>query len=801
MNGTSWLLGANYPWFSGTAGAEDPGSNSAVVANAKIGLSLATLAPGPLGLESADDSLGRLTLPRGVAIDGNDLYLLSSDSARVFHYDAVQLRLVPLAHVGAEGLPADADDAAFREPRRFRGAGNIAIARGELYVADPAARRVQVFDLATLALLRIYAGLVEPVDVAADSDAVYVLDRGAGRVYRARPGSDCFDIAIEAADRCRGSRWDRIAVDSSGCVYLRMHRAEAVELDAFRWQDCRCGAGQERFYDADQVRDRFSVPRVVAGAGGAFDVAESLLDPCGLRRKFDDGTRAWLAGELLFVLDAKSRQLRAVLADGRTRHHFGPLDAAGRGVAGDADGAWLPSDVIELDGCVYVLDAVSQIVYRHRTGDSQLKRCFGAADADQSRWRRLASGGGCLLLWDGFSPTVERFDVRGASLGSVALRDVKARFERPTARGTASTLNGRVHITRNGTIPRPERELPAWPVPAYLRFGTWTSQWLDSDLYNCAWHVIELSVARMPAGSTLRVRARTSNEAQRPEEVFGSGGDLRAGSWRELPGLVAAAQPDPDSPEMFLHDVLVPNAPGQFLQLQITLEGNGATTPLVRHVRLRFPRESLLQYLPAIYSAPPEQRDFLDGFLSIAQTTWDRIENQVETFERFLDPDSVPDEQLPYLATWLDLRLERTWTPAQNRRLLKAMPTLRRRWGTVAGMRDWIRMHLAILGDLPEGDLRDVGVPGIVEKFVERRRLRLGDGGSMLCWADGLWSQSVERRLQVGVYDRRRTEAGARELRTGAGRTALSGRRSVHAGSRHGHRRADARAAAVPAGS
>jgi hypothetical protein len=24
----------------------------------------------------------------------------------------------------------------------------------------------------------------------------------------------------------------------------------------------------------------------------------------------------------------------------------------------------------------------------------------------------------------------------------------------------------------------------------------------------------------------------------------------------------------------------------------------------------------------------------------------------------------------------------------------------------------------------------------------------------MLCWADGLWSQSVERRLQVGVYDR-----------------------------------------------
>src|SRR5262249_8483960 len=160
------------------------------------------------------------------------------------------------------------------------------------------------------------------------------------------------------------------------------------------------------------------------------------------------------------------------------------------------------------------------------------------------------------------------------------------------------------------------------------------------------------------------------------------------------------AQPDPKAPETFDTDVLVPSAPGQYLQLQIVLDGNGMTTPLVRHVRLRFPRESLLQYLPAVYSSPPEQRDFLDRYLSIVQTTWSAIEREVDTFERYLDPDSVPDNALAYLAGWLDVQLEGTWSADQNRRLLKAMPGLRPRWGTLAGMRDWLRVYLANLGDL-----------------------------------------------------------------------------------------------------
>jgi phage tail-like protein len=162
----------------------------------------------------------------------------------------------------------------------------------------------------------------------------------------------------------------------------------------------------------------------------------------------------------------------------------------------------------------------------------------------------------------------------------------------------------------------------------------------------------------------------------------------------------------------------------------------------------------LLQYLPAIYSSPDAQRDFLDRFLEIIQTTWTGIERQLETFHRYLDPDSVPAEAMPYLAGWLDLQLEGTWTPEQNRRLLQAIPRLRARWGTPDAMRAWLRVYLGNLSGLDEPALEAAAIPGLVESFVERRRLMLGREDLANLGAGGaLWSPSVERRFQVGVFD------------------------------------------------
>jgi phage tail-like protein len=768
MNGTSWLLGAGYPWRSGDPAAERPGGRrSRVVANQNDGMSLATLPDGPLGLTSAEDSLGRLTLPRGVAVDGDTVLVLSTDGARIYRYDSIRVTLVPLPEIGAEGLDPDPPDAAFTEPRRFRGAANIAATGGVLYVADRAARRVQVFDLATLALLWIHTGFDDPADVAAAEQGVYIMDRGAGRVYRSAPSGESPTVVVDlppARDeqarreqQARRQHWDRIAVDRDGRIYLRYRTPQTAQLDVFA-VSARGPATQpsEQFTDTQEVRDRFAAPVVhVDGLGGVLP--DQLLDPCGLRQRWDPPLRWWSAGDRLYVIDSRSRVVRVHLPDGRLRHRFGPYGADGVGVPLDAPAIWSPVDLVALEGCVLVLDERYQTVYGHAAGAEVLRKWFSAPPDFERRWRRIAhDGSGCLLLWDGVNQLVDRVDQRGQVLDQIPARAARQHFTTETAPPQPADHCAPVRLTRDGAVPRPEKESPQWPRPTFERSGVWTSQWLDSDLYNCQWHVIELSVAALPPGSRVTVRTRTSAEPQSDAEVLATIDSAgAAGSWRTTPTLAGAAQPDEAESKPRTVDVLVPSGPGQFVQLQIELDGDGIRTPIVSSLRLRFPRESLLQYLPAIYSQPEAQREFLDRFLAIMQTTWAGIEREVDTFERFLDPDSVPPEAMAYLAGWLDLRLEGTWSAEQNRRLLQAMPKLRATWGTLDGLRAWLRVYLANLGGASPEQLEQAGIPGIVESFVERRRLLLNRRDvAVLGVAEGLWSPSVERRFQVGVFDR-----------------------------------------------
>jgi phage tail-like protein len=766
MSGTSVLLGSGYPWQTAGDDASTPPLQPAVVANAHDGLSLPALPDGPLGLMSADGSLGRLALPRGVAVEGDTVLVLSADGSLVYRYNALHQTLEPLAHVGAQGLCGPNDECVLLEPRRFRHANAIALLHGVLYVADPEAQRVQVFDLKTLALLRIHAGL-QATDLAAGAQSVYMLDRARGRVHAATLTRDTLVVVVDL-DTTRTSQakpylvgraggWDRIAVDRLGRVYLRHRCGGRAELDVFDLSHCTPVACiSERVFDSGEVRDRFDPPLVTMDASGVLGLPDRLLDPCGLRTPLADGAPRWDIGGRLHVADPASHSLLVYLPDGRLRHRFGPFDVNGVACASVADDAWSPGDMAEVDETALVLDIRHQWVYAHRLGDSALQRWFAAPANSARSWRRIAvDASGCLLFWDGSATVADRFTQRGQPMGTVAMRSVRALFSRPPVTRQPSLDRAGVLLTRSGASPRPERSAPTWPAARFRTQGDWTSEWLDSEMHDCVWHAIELRLRKLPPGASVLVRTRTSNKKQTPAE-FATSLDTLAGlgAWNDSPAFVGEPQPGPASPAAVESDLLVLSGPGRYLQLQIRLTGTGADTPVVERLRLRYPRESLLQYLPAIYSSPPEQQEFLDRFLSIVQTTWSHIEREVATFERHVDPDSVPDDEMAYLAGWLDLHLEGGWTPAQNRRLLQAMPAVRPKWGTVEGLRDWVRVYLANIGSVEPADLKLLGVPGIVERFVERRSLRLGGQGAALGTAEALWGPSIERRFQLGVFDR-----------------------------------------------
>lgn len=217
--------------------------------------------------------------------------------------------------------------------------------------------------------------------------------------------------------------------------------------------------------------------------------------------------------------------------------------------------------------------------------------------------------------------------------------------------------------------------------------GVFLSRVLDSGEKGCRWHrlVMDLQVGENMAvflylfstDSQIEAEAFTAN--RRREEL--------------MTGHDQASDPAPLMEQLkpFLRgtfrnprDILLHQITGRYLWLGLALWGNGAAGPVIREIRLYFPRESWNRYLPEIYQ--DESQVFLDQFLSIFQSLYMDLETQIRGSSRYLDLGAAPDEVLPWLASWLGVEDSDLWPPERLRSYLVQWPELCRLRGTPVGL-------------------------------------------------------------------------------------------------------------------
>ena len=205
--------------------------------------------------------------------------------------------------------------------------------------------------------------------------------------------------------------------------------------------------------------------------------------------------------------------------------------------------------------------------------------------------------------------------------------------------------------------------------------------------------------ACIPHDTRVLIAARTAED---PEEL-----DLA--EWQEQPRLhlrgdgadLPFHQPfeDMDPKRAGVWELLLQRQRGRWLELRVTLLGNGRASRLVRALRVWRPRFSYLdEYLPAIYRQDPEAADFLERWLANFEGLFTGIEGRVANAERFLDPDIVPQDALDWLGQWLGVEPGtapgRLAEPAR-RRLLIANAHLLWDWrGTPKGLLILLRLAL-----------------------------------------------------------------------------------------------------------
>lgn len=211
----------------------------------------------------------------------------------------------------------------------------------------------------------------------------------------------------------------------------------------------------------------------------------------------------------------------------------------------------------------------------------------------------------------------------------------------------------------------------------------------DGGQPGCVWHRVFLD-ACVPTGCSLEIASRAADAL----------GDLALMPWRteptpyrrrngsELPWVSAPAEADSGTWETLLQA-----ASGRYLQLRLTLLGNGRATPRVSALRAYYPRFSWLEhYLPAAWRRDPLSASFIERWLANPEGIYTALEDRLAAVQSLFDARSVPPELLDWLAGWFGLSLTAGWSDQRKRLMLRHADQLFRERGTPTGLLRALRL-------------------------------------------------------------------------------------------------------------
>jgi len=732
---TYWLLDGQTGWRTAEFDDTNPFN---VSVGAKSGIRLLADPEGPTALTTA--GLGGLTLPCGMAFDQNGiLYLLEREQPRLKRFNPKTERFERLPTIGGEGS----------EAREFSQPRNIAIAGGNLYVADTGNHRVQVFDLDSLALRYVWAGgdgvplNWKPYDVTVQANMAYILDHQNGRVYRHRPGTDFLTLIVK--ERSAAECWKRLAVDHRHYIILLVQPEMNVPDDdqsisiASPYLEIYDDRGQPvgHALDAGDVRDNFDTPLIRLDHQERFHLPARLVGN-GLLRATDILDLRCLILKLKQPTDPISDYLKTGFASNT------------QNLIDDYDENEIPSE--ELGKAL--LKEINQLLQWEKL---HTKEPFKVLPLSESAYRVLRAEPTGRLLVHLNRLLLEIAYPNELVAGCWLWQYGPQAKEEPPSLDEPLLLypiwaRGGLIFNRDGN---PVKVAPAERAgpKLFVTQGVWYSEALDSQIYDCQWHRLQIALNALPAGSRVVIRTYADNQFRSSEEIRNLSDHL----WDTNYALVGQMQPPPAANEIRQaqdRELLILSHEGQYLWLKIELDSDGYGTPAIQAIRADYPRQSYLNYLPAVYSADEESRRFLERFLSIFQTTWDDLEIRINEMARYFDPKAVPDEEsLTYLAGWLALPLEGSWTLEQKRNLLMAAPKITSKRGTLEGLNRYLQVYLQNMTGLALEKL--LGFPQIVEGFRERQFLMLSvQDVANLDHGAPLWGPSFVGRLQLGVFAR-----------------------------------------------
>lgn len=144
-----------------------------------------------------------------------------------------------------------------------------------------------------------------------------------------------------------------------------------------------------------------------------------------------------------------------------------------------------------------------------------------------------------------------------------------------------------------------------------------------------------------------------------------------------------------DDPE----DALLFDIEGRYLWFQILLTSQNGISPEITKIKLFFPKNTWMEYLPEVYQANPKSASFVERFLGIFQTIYQDMTQQIDSVAKFFDANSVNEEILRWLAEWMAIDDSYVWTEENLRYLVANALYLYSMRGTVDYLEKMVKLY------------------------------------------------------------------------------------------------------------
>lgn len=260
--------------------------------------------------------------------------------------------------------------------------------------------------------------------------------------------------------------------------------------------------------------------------------------------------------------------------------------------------------------------------------------------------------------------------------------------------------------------------------------GVYFSKTLDSGIQECQWHRLAID-AEIPQKSILEIYFYCSDDKilkDQIDDLIGLDketvqektsildkklqwiGPEKYISSEEIKLNVETNQPDPKSngtkevprnnkliwvgSKKNPKNILFRGTRGRYLWLKIVLlTFDESVRPAITEMKVIYPRNSYLRYLPAIYQEDPSSMEFLERFLSIFETVFNDLETEISNIFKYFDPDTTPENFISWLASWMNMALDEGWEEEKKREFIRKAFFLYKFKGTPSGIEKIIEIY------------------------------------------------------------------------------------------------------------